>query len=112
MAKATFKDWKNTGGVKAMEKEIKATIAKNRNKYMLLSLIPFIGPFAFGAQAVICMDTLRDLENKRGNGFGASILRLWIRLGSCFISFIIEHIIASSETKVQKVCGVYDMLNN
>lgn len=112
MARVTFKDWKNTGGSQAFEKELLAVIKKRRNLFMVLGwVIPVIGPIVFGAMGIVCMDTVRELEGKSGNGFLAGLYRLCMRFGSFFIELIPEYIIANSVSLSEKVCGVYNMLN-
>lgn len=111
MAKATFKDWKNTGGERAMEKDLIKVVKKNRNKYIALSFVFWVGPIIWGAKAIVCMDTVRELEHKGGIGLVAGLYRLFIRVNSFFIELILEHMIYQSEEKVQKVCGVYEMLH-
>ena len=101
---ATFKDWKDTGGMQAQWKDMIDAATKVKKKKMLLSLIPWIGPFVWGWQGIICMDYLQILKEKEPKSI--SLYRLFIRFNTLFIALILEKIYTSDINKVIKVMGI------
>ena len=100
----TFKDWKQTGGTEAQFKDMIDIAQKNKKKYMMLSLIPWVGAIIWGWKGINCMDTIPVLQGKEPKKF--SFYRLWIRIQSFFISFLLERIGTRSQDSIIKILGI------
>ena len=91
----------------ATEKEIaemKAVSRKNFMKWLLISLIPFVGFFTMGC-AIFCYNTTSFIST-RGHGQGSNLLRIvLLLLGGIIIPIIVVQILAHSNKLGDKVVG-------